>query len=73
MGVENLISQLQGEMDVLAMEIWGRPVPRDGFCVCHGEPVDMASFRDDLSRKEFRISKLCQVGQDDFFGAGDED
>lgn len=73
MGIEDLISKLQGEMDIIAMEAWGRKVPPEGFCVCHGTAVDMASFRDDLSRKEYRISRLCQAGQDDIFGAGDED
>lgn len=68
MGFEDMIKQLQFEMNALALETWGRKVPEEGFCVCHGERVDPASFRDELSKKEYRISRLCQVGQDQFFG-----
>lgn len=38
-----------------------------GFCPFCGKPVSADSFRDELSRKEFSISGLCQVCQDDFF------
>jgi hypothetical protein len=31
------------------------------------------SFRDDLSRKEYQISGMCQRCQDDIFGADEED
>ena len=34
------------------------------FC---GKEVSEDDFRDELSRKEFRISGLCQSCQDDFF------
>lgn len=44
----------------------------DGVCaVCRG-PVSLDSFRDELSKREFRISGLCQVCQDDVFGGGEE-
>jgi len=33
-----------------------------------GRPVDMSEFRDDLSRREYRISGLCQSCQDAIFG-----
>ena len=35
------------------------------FC---GEKIDPNSFVDELSRKEFRISGLCQKCQDETFG-----
>jgi hypothetical protein len=39
-------------------------------CVmCHGPATE---FTDELSKKEFSISGLCQKCQDDFFGS-DED
>ena len=34
---------------------------------CH-KPIKMEDFRDDLSRKEYGISGLCQKCQDDTFG-----
>lgn len=71
--MEDMILNLKMELDSMAIEIWGRPVPQGDFCVCHGKPVDFQAFRDDLSRKEYRISKLCQEGQDDFFGVEEEE
>lgn len=38
-----------------------------GMCPFCSKPVNMEDFRDDLSRKEFTISGLCQQCQDDFF------
>ena len=38
-----------------------------GNCPFCGRQVDGGSFRDELSRKEFRISGLCQSCQDGFF------
>lgn len=35
------------------------------FCI---KLVNEDDFRDDLSRREFEISGLCQECQDDFFG-----
>lgn len=37
------------------------------LCPFCGKPVDINSFRDSLSLKEFTISGLCQSCQDDFF------
>lgn len=38
------------------------------ICVfCHNV-INMEDFRDDLSRKEYSISGLCQKCQDDMFG-----
>jgi len=39
-----------------------------GICPFCGESVDVAIFKDDLSRKEFNISGLCQDCQDETFG-----
>ena len=49
--------------------------PQLGRCPFCGEPVDPdldnGEFRDDLSRKECRISGLCQSCQDTVFGVQD--
>ena len=39
-----------------------------GRCPSCKEPINPATFQDDLSLKEFRISGLCQKCQDDIFG-----
>ena len=38
---------------------------------CHID-IDPLAFRDDISRKEFNISGLCQTCQDKTFGGGDD-
>lgn len=40
-------------------------------CICCGKPAN--AFRDELSRKEFSISGLCQSCQDKVFGENDLD
>jgi len=44
-----------------------------GLCPFCGNPVNFEDFRDDLSRREFKISGLCQKCQDEFFGGGNEE
>ncbi len=39
-----------------------------GKCPFCGLPVFMEEFRNELSKKEFKISGLCQSCQDNFFG-----
>ncbi len=39
----------------------------EGKCPVCGELINMADFRDDLSRQEHRITGLCQKDQDKFF------
>ena len=54
--------------DALAMFAYGRK-PKDGECVqCESPKVTEEDFKDAVSLKEFQISRLCQVCQDDFFG-----
>jgi hypothetical protein len=47
----------------------------EGICVTCDEARDLkaTSFRDDISRKEYSISGMCQSCQDDVFGHEDED
>ena len=45
-----------------------------GTCVsCDAEGIIASSFSDDLSRKEYSISGMCQSCQDDLFGADEDD
>lgn len=39
-----------------------------GKCAFCADPINQDEFRDDLSRKEFEISGLCQKCQDWVFG-----
>lgn len=41
----------------------------EGKCPMCGNPIDDSEFRDELSRKEYSISGLCQMCQDDVVGA----
>jgi len=47
----------------------------EGICItcdeAHG--IVATSFRDDISRKEYSISAMCQSCQDDIFGHGEPD
>lgn len=41
---------------------------KEGKCPFCGEKIDVDNeFKDDLSRREFEISGMCQKCQDDFF------
>ena len=45
-----------------------------GTCVsCDAEDIIASSFDDDLSRKEYSISGMCQSCQNDIFGEDDDD
>lgn len=43
-----------------------------GKCPFCKKMVDLSEFRDELSKKEFLISGICQRCQDKFFGGNDE-
>ena len=38
-----------------------------GFCPICGAEIDINRFKDELSRKEFKISGMCQICQDETF------
>jgi len=65
------------EMESALSEIFG--VDRlktiaDGECIaCDAEGIKATSFRDDLSKKEYAISAMCQSCQDDVFGMDEAD
>ena len=56
--------------DLLRQLGFGKEIERAEARLCPfcGLPVNMEDFRDELSRKESRISGLCQNCQDEFFG-----
>ncbi len=37
-------------------------------CIWCGEEIDIESFRNEISRREYRISRFCQECQDKTFG-----
>ena len=46
----------------------------EGPCVlCHTEGIEIHSFTDDLSVKEYQISGMCQVCQDSIWDTIEED
>ena len=46
----------------------------EGYCMtCEKTGIIATSFRDDISRKEYAISGMCQSCQDDIFGVGEPD
>jgi len=47
---------------------------REGACAtCDSTGNIATSFRDDISRKEYSISAICQSCQDDVFGVSDDE
>ena len=40
---------------------------KEGKCPFCGKDMSNPSFRDELSRKEFKISGICQECQDNYF------
>jgi hypothetical protein len=64
-------------IDALLSSLMGKDrseVIRLGKCMtCDRVGNTHTSFRDDLSRKEYQISGMCQRCQDDIFGADEED
>ena len=46
----------------------------DGECIsCEATGLIASSFSDDISKKEYSISGMCQSCQDDLFGADEDD
>lgn len=56
--------------DIMKQAGFGKEVAavEAGLCPICREPIDMTKFRNDLSRKEFKISGICQKDQDMIFG-----
>jgi hypothetical protein len=63
-------------IDALLTGIFGKDrkaVVASFLCAtCSSEGNTADTFRDDLSRKEYAISGMCQTCQDDFFGVSED-
>lgn len=62
-------TQMEGFLEATSQRMFGRS-RKSPACVCCGSvQVARSDFRDDVSRREFEISHLCQKCQDNVFGA----
>ena len=69
----HMLSELEQFKEDSSMKLFGRSrilATAGGGCVKCGETA--TDFRDELSRKEFGISGLCQPSQDGIFGGPEE-
>jgi len=57
----------------LALRIFGVVRTSRNNCVCHNEPQNRFSFKDEISAREFLISGLCQKSQDEIFNSEEEE
>ena len=57
---------------IVATMIYGRPFPEVGTCVCHGKPVTEGDFKNEVSKKEYLLSRMCQKTQDEFFDSNSD-
>mgnify|MGYP003140692575 CR=1 FL=1 len=70
---------INGELDLLTQIIWNgkdrQTCIEEGTCITCDEARGLiaTSFRDDVSRKEYAISAMCQSCQDDVFGHDEPD
>jgi hypothetical protein len=62
-------ASVSGALDSVSEELFGtsrtEAITKDTCLFCKG---DASEFRNDLSRREFNISGICQVCQDEVFG-----
>lgn len=59
--------------EAMAQSLYGRS-RKDPICVtCGSDKINPADFKDDLSRTEFGISRMCQECQDGIFEGGEDD
>jgi len=74
MMTDNKAPAIQKILDATAELQWGRTRTASldsKTCVCCGKSA--TSFTDDLSKREYSISGLCQTCQDTTFGVDDDD
>lgn len=63
--------EMEAALDGIAIAVFGRSrtiAIANGFCVACGGPAK--EFSDELSKKEYGISGMCQTCQDKTYGAG---
>ena len=70
---------INGELDLLSQIIFNgkdrQTCIEEGICITcdDAKGIKATSFRDDISRKEYSISAMCQSCQDDIFGESDDE
>jgi len=68
---EPIPSEKSEAIDMAITSIFGidrRKSIKDKSCACCGQSVELSSFKDELSLKEFHISGMCQDCQNEVFG-----
>jgi hypothetical protein len=60
--------EMESILNKLANECFGRSRTGKKCVTCGSTAVKAEDFRDDISRKEYSISMMCQCCQDQFFG-----
>ena len=71
--LNELIMNVPEIRENLAFDVFGRSLKRSlatAVCVCCKQ--EAASFKDELSKREYKISGLCQKCQDKVCGSEDE-
>ena len=58
-------------LNAVTRAMFGR-IRKSGFCVQCGREVKLEDFKDDASLREYKISALCQVCQDEIFPHSEE-
>jgi len=67
MSKNNRSPEMQKCIDDLSQK-WFKRTEKDNVCVtCGSDKIKPKDFKDDLSRKEFKISTMCQKCQDSVF------
>lgn len=67
--------EVMGFLNGMTAALFGRSLEDcmfNGICPCCHGPIEDYDFRDEMSRKEFSISGMCQTCQDKTFRASDE-
>jgi hypothetical protein len=56
-------------LSAVGKKVFGRSHDEAACVTCGSKEITPEDFRDDISRKEFMISHMCQRCQDSVFGA----
>lgn len=59
--------EMQEMVDSVAEKLFGRKPTAKCCVICGSTAVKPEDFRDNLSRREFEISRMCQKCQDETF------
>jgi hypothetical protein len=62
--------EMEEALDHVSKKVFGRSRKDPACVVCGSDKIKPTDFKDDLSRKEFTISRMCQKCQDSVFGSG---